>query len=455
MRKGIFNNNKASQKLKEQPSQVSSASNKNKNKKGKSPFKKFKSIFKKKSKKPIIINNKENESITLVSPEVSKESTQYYSNNTDGFEIILEGKQVMYEENLNKHETRTNSNLCGATEVSDTCDPLLDWNNFVNLLMPNINGFFDIVYGEGEASPPNPTTKKKAVVQKPPVPRIITQKSSLSMPFDESFERSAIETTLEDGPSASLAQQPLKGEETVEIHPYKKVNDGPIHKLRKAAEDSDQDSLAEWEGDAPPQDAEPAAIAVPPVFAPKADVDVPDEEVYDTIFTLKFLKEVSNIGIMLTYFQVPEDGQEISSRVVNLTIKPGLSRGSRLLEPKLCWVDVRNELDEGMSISLLGIHSIVTSLNPDEDDNPFFTITTERGEVHAFESPTLSERNHTVHGLRNVVAWLSYHLVMGNMATGTQIVSDLEEERGESSGELPSLKTPVQAMNDLSHAFLD
>ncbi len=158
---------------------------------------------------------------------------------------------------------------------------------------------------------------------------------------------------------------------------------------------------------------------------------------------------------MLTHFQVPEDGQEISSKVVNLTLKPGLSRGSRLLEPKLCWVDIQNALDQGTSISLLGIHSIKTSVNPDEDDNPFFTITTEKGEVHAFESPTLSERNYTVHGIRNVVAWLSYHLVMGNMASGTEMVSDLEEEQGELSGELPSLKTPVQAMNDLTHSFLD
>lgn len=147
----------------------------------------------------------------------------------------------------------------------------------------------------------------------------------------------------------------------------------------------------------------------------------------------------------------------MKSNVVNLTIKPGLSRGSRLLQPKLCWTDVQNPgNDDGMSISLLGIHSITTSLSPDEEDeNPFFTITTEEGEVHAFECPTLSVRNYTVNGIRNVVAWLSYHLVMGNMATGTEIVSDLEEERGESMGELPSLKTPVQAMNDLTHSFLD
>ena len=103
-----------------------------------------------------------------------------------------------------------------------------------------------------------------------------------------------------------------------------------------------------------------------------------------------------------------------------------------------------NEEEEGSSISLLGIDSIHTSLGGSDDDNtPFFTITTEAGDVHAFESPTLAERNYIVNGIKNVVAWLSYHLVIGNMATGTELVSEADEVRGETSGELPSLKTPV------------
>ncbi len=173
----------------------------------------------------------------------------------------------------------------------------------------------------------------------------------------------------------------------------------------------------------------------------------------------------------MTYFKVPNDDQEIISHVVSLKIQPGLARGSRLLEPKLAWTNINDvNVDDtggspgrtngsgsnGTFISLLGIHSIHTSLGGSEDDEtPFFTITTENGEVHAFESPTLAERNYIVHGIKNVVAWLSYHLVMGNMATGTELVSDLDEARGEISGELPSLKTPVQAMNELSHQFLD
>ncbi len=168
---------------------------------------------------------------------------------------------------------------------------------------------------------------------------------------------------------------------------------------------------------------------------------------------------MSSVGILLTYFKVPTGGEnvdDIPSSFVNLSIKPGLSRGARLLEPKLCWSEVGEQENEEYSLSLLGIHSINTSLNgADDDQTQFFTITTNEGEVHVFEAPTILERHNVVNGIRNVVAWLSYHLVMGNMASGTKLVSNLDEEQGHQSGELPSLRTPAQAMNDLSHSFLD
>ena len=43
---------------------------------------------------------------------------------------------------------------------------------------------------------------------------------------------------------------------------------------------------------------------------------------------------------------------------------------------------------------------------------------------------------------------------MGHKASGIELASDLDEEEGVESGELPSLKTPIQAMNDLTHLFL-
>lgn len=448
--------------------------------KKKTPLKKLKRIFstKKSKSSPNKKSNANSSGIQLVSPQVTtNQTTKYYSNDTDGFEVILDGsgKQMQYEEKLKNQTTPDNvkSKICGPPD--GTCEPLSDWNNFVNLLIaPNINNIFNFVYGEDAADSPSQSPQRTrgkgvnhrydnghghGVVDKTraSVPRrIMSKKSSGSLPFDEDYERSAIETTLENpargnGDPPVLSQSVNDEGELVEIHPYDRVNDGPI---RNRGTSSVQDHSGENNGYAEePQSSKEAGLFQP--FEAKVEGNLPDEEFYDTAFTLKFLREVSNIGVILTYFRVPEDGEEMSSMVVSLTIKPGLSRGSRLLEPKLSWVSMQDSLDEGMSISLLGIDSIDTSVNPNEDDNPFFTITTEEGDVHAFESPTLSERNHIVHGIRNVVAWLSYHLITGQMGSGTELVSDLEEERGESSGELPSLKTPVQAMNELTHSFLD
>lgn len=53
---------------------------------------------------------------------------------------------------------------------------------------------------------------------------------------------------------------------------------------------------------------------------------------------------MSTVGILLTSFKVPtgddEDVDDIPSSLVNLSVKPGLSRGARLLEPRLCWSEV-------------------------------------------------------------------------------------------------------------------
>ena len=283
-------------------------------KKGKSPFKKFKSIFKKKKSSKSKNRQNGNANITLVSPEISKEPSMYYSNNTDGFEVILEGKKMMYEENNDARKRRgdweDNSNLCNPAEVSDTCEPLSDWNNFVNLLFaPNMNGIFDFVYGEGERSPderspddspnrvgghrgrngsPRKMTTQEQSPQKrqepPPIQQIITQKSTMSLPFDESYERSAIETTLEPSTIANES-----GGETSEIHPYNQVKDGPIQRSR---DDHTNDSLEEDVIRAPLSQGD--AIPVTPtrahLHASKVGENVPDEEAYDTEFTLKFLR---------------------------------------------------------------------------------------------------------------------------------------------------------------------
>ena len=144
-------------------------------------------------------------------------------------------------------------------------------------------------------------------------------------------------------------------------------------------------------------------------------------------------------------------------------IKPGLTRGTKILEPLLTWTDLSRNDDIGTSINLLDIHSIDTSSPsspsdpeavPNEMEETLFTITTETGDVHTFEAPTGMERHYVVQGLKNVIAWLSYHLVLGNMTVGPHLVRNLDSVSGENS-ELPSLKTNVQAITHTSHKVLD
>lgn len=495
----------------------------------KKPFRKLKKLWKrmspeksatsrKKSRSAIIPNiiyNKNNNnpgsssaknSLTLISPEVGEKATNYYSNNTDGFEVILDGKKLQYEaDNFEiAHDLANSQDVADMRNCAagDTCSPLSDWNTFVSLLVaPNLDDIQSFVFGEGSQyqnygdycnselgsglgslgsySNQSSPVRVSRVTDKPGTGIAIGGSRSTrrrhaesqykdGLPFDEETDSKSIKwspstddrdrQSRERGEGSGGGNQP----ETVEIQHFSSVS---------VANDNTNES------DNSPTSS-PALVQRPvssggPITPPKLtskdalmngmmarDSQVPNEELYDTAFTLQFLKEVSKIGIILTYFKVPNDDEQVQivPYVVSLKIEPGLARGSRLLEPKLIWTSMKegNEEEEGSFISLLGIDSIHTSLGGSDDDNtPFFTITTEAGDVHAFESPTLAERNYIVHGIKNVVAWLSYHLIIGNMATGTELVSEADEVRGETSGELPSLKTPVQAMNDLSHSFLD
>ena len=286
--------------------------------KKKTPLKKLKRIFstKKSKSSPNKKPNANSSGIQLVSPQVTTNHTKYYSNDTDGFEVILDGsgKQMQYEEKLKNQTTPDNakSNICGPPD--GTCEPLSDWNNFVNLLIaPNINNIFSFVYGEDAADSPSQSPQRKrdkgvnphydnghghghghGVVDKTraSVPRrIISKKSSGSLPFDEDYERSAIETTLENpgrgsGDPPVLSQSANDEGELVEIHPFDRVNDGPI---RNRGTSSVQDHSGENNGNAEePQSSKEAGLFQP--FEAKVEGNLPDEEFYDTAFTLKFLR---------------------------------------------------------------------------------------------------------------------------------------------------------------------
>jgi len=380
-----------------------------------------------------------------------------------GYEIILEnGNNAVTPIHLSRpKESSKILPVCGydyeyavkgITNVD--CSPLDDWNNLVEFLMvPDMKKDIKrLVFGDEESDD----------IDTPPVKVIHTPPSS-PIPYDE--------MTAED-PTFYDEQRQLNSlidrqddDDTYIIDAKVSVTSESVASMSVASSlphETDSSSVVQHSDTVLNKIlAENSSSSMLPtqVARPQAS----EEEVYDTSFTLRFLREVTQVGIMLEYFKATGDGgaeDNMKSTLVTISVKPGVSRGSRVLEPRLFWKEMNSPcdtVDDGISISLLGVHSIHTSLSlndTDDDESPFFTITTETGDVHAFESPTISERNYVVHGIKNVVAWLSYHLIMGNMSSGTEVVTDLEVP-SEDSGDLPSLRTPVQAMNDLAHSFLD
>lgn len=421
--------------------------------------------------------------VTVITPStVGSGSHTYSSSDRDGFEMVLdhsplspqESSRPFFAKTIPNHKNtshdsqvvtppkKTAFDYCTDTPDltdfsvmgADCVSPLADWGKFVSLIVsPPLEVVKDYVFGNDEEEDVGEKMKTN-------------EHHSARTPFDEideaTFDDESMYTTLtQTSTSVKEDMHPPNLSRNKVLSPEKLISTGEERSVKI-------DVAPLKSGAPPPNDEEMNERYLNSRSAHRDivednQVDLPHEEIYDTEFTLRFLREVSQIGIMLVHIRVPQEGDEMISTLVNMSIKPGLSRGSRLLEPKLCWKEMnsarRASEYEGSpltSISLLGIHSIHTSLSPDSDDGTqFFTITTEDGAIHAFEAPTLSERNYIVNGIKNVAAWLSYHLVMGHMASGTELVSDLDEEEGEESGELPSLKTPIQAMNDLTHLFLD
>jgi len=293
----VFKKNKESNKITQAFTAPSSSSSSSKKKKRKSPLKKIKGFFRKK-KVP------QQTSLTLVSPEVSNAAaSKYYSNNTDGFEVILEGRNLQYEENPNKEPPRKDSGFCGVGNACAPMSTLSEWDSFVNALSGNFN---HLIFGDDEsivslAAPlstvnanvngnVNAQHENRAV---PPMQEIVTMTKSSheSRPFDEQSgeeERSAIETTLEQNQD-DLDDDEYLGPsdigETIEIHPFGKKNDGPIGSLLRNNMEHDDNDLLERPVKSAPQDQ---AFEFPPFEQPKEDA--PEEEFYDTAFTLKFLQ---------------------------------------------------------------------------------------------------------------------------------------------------------------------
>jgi hypothetical protein len=99
------------------------------------------------------------------------------------------------------------------------------------------------------------------------------------------------------------------------------------------------------------------------------------------------------------------------------------------------------------TLSLLDVHSIMG-----DEASSFFSITAANGVVHLFEAPSGEARDYVVKGLRLVVSRLTYHMIVGD----SKIIDELFSEDGaESTGDLPSLTKPSNALSKIVHSLLD
>jgi hypothetical protein len=295
----------------------------------KSPFKKFKNLFQKSPKTSPSNKNNHNTSYSLTSRNISASGnvSNYYSNTTDGFEVILEGGQLQYEENPSAD---SNSNQVKLCSTEHNCQPLFDWDYFVSVLTGNLNDIYHLFNDKGT----NATTadvgeygNRSGLVHGPIGAKNTPQKPNLhekqpnyshssrrSLSFLNGTgvqEHAAIETTLEQGSnimprsrvSAHLGGNTTNSssyhsnyentygynsssaencEERIELHPFKKSNDAPISSATKSNVVNSSSSVS-------PRNTN-HNLAIPSTSSQLSKGNAPEEEIYDTTFTLSFLK---------------------------------------------------------------------------------------------------------------------------------------------------------------------
>lgn len=174
---------------------------------------------------------------------------------------------------------------------------------------------------------------------------------------------------------------------------------------------------------------------------------------------------------LMFHYEAETDGgpgapqQEWKGKSVTMFVRKGSYQGSRIVQPRLEWPTPEQQwtTEQPGTVNLMDIQSITDSSEDDVRDDLdaettepmdlcFFSITTKDGEVYMFESGSPAERDWIVTGLKNVIVRLAFHLTVGDPNISAELFS-AEYEYG--SGDLPSLKTPTQAMNEIAHSFLD
>lgn len=210
----------------------------------------------------------------------------------------------------------------------------------------------------------------------------------------------------------------------------------------------------------------------------------------DETSALRFLRRITNNGFVLLYLQPPEVENETDDynssiddwkgRTVTIMIQKGqlssdIVRGyvnqqqignlEYNRSPKLEWTTVTGGLTteaQTTSIDLLHIQSISTNDDDDIDDDDdlcFFTITSEDGDIHVFETATVEERDRIVNGLKTLIARWSYHVIAGEITATSELFdtnsTSPEKNLSESDDDLPSLPNPHLTMNYVAHMLLD
>jgi hypothetical protein len=221
---------------------------------------------------------------------------------------------------------------------------------------------------------------------------------------------------------------------------------------------------------------------------------------FDEASALRFLRRITNNGFVLLYLQPPEADvsgdsdvnnnsiDDWKGRTVTIVVQKGKltmnvsNKGTTFEQqfnennkdysrsPTLEWTTVTGgNTTEAIvtSINLLNIQSISTNDDDDIDDDDdlcFFTITSENGDVHVFETATVEERDRIVNGLRTLIARWSFHVIAGDVTATSELFdntinnnskNNLERNLNQSFEDIPSLPNPHLAMNYVAHMLLD
>lgn len=178
---------------------------------------------------------------------------------------------------------------------------------------------------------------------------------------------------------------------------------------------------------------------------------------------------------------VSDENANWSGRSVVMKIKPGNANASSdnsacmerknwfsshdrssssSVQPKLVWTTLGGGIEDKVaqcSVSLFSIQSISTMDNDDslgniagEEEVCIFAITTKAGDVQLFETSSLRERDLLVAGLKNVIARLAFHLIVGDASASSALYCE-----DPPPGELPSCSGPTKDMNRIAHALMD